>query len=447
MSDGFYRALEDRYRGSRELIKNRLKVYIPFILPLLKNNPSAEALDLGCGRGEWLEVLNDVGFKSKGIDLDLGMLDACVKLGLDVKQGDALTYLSLVPDSSLNVVSAFHVVEHISFEQLRLLADEALRVLKPGGLLILETPNPENIVVATRNFYLDPTHERPIPPLLLAFVAEYAGFARVKTLRLQESQDLLNKIDVSLHNVFAGVSPDYAIVAQKYAADDIMGLTNQPFSYNHGLSLDDLLKLWDSRFDRLESKAQQVEFSAEQAEMKAGQAEMKAGQAEMRAEHAEMRAEQAEMKAEQAEMKAEQAELKAVDSEQNKLQLAAHLDAVYASTSWRISAPVRWLGNQSRLLAQHGAKMRIKALFIKVIKKCILFINSQPRLRYRIVRLVRCVGAENILKRIYWRIHSPHLTDNSELRQAPIAPTEAGHRASQIYRDLKHTIEQKKKAD
>ena len=85
----------------------------------------------------------------------------------------------------------------------------------PGGLLIMETPNPENIVVATRNFYLDPTHQRPIPPMLLAFVAEYAGFARVKTLRLQESKELVNKGDVSLQDVFAGASPDYAVVAQK----------------------------------------------------------------------------------------------------------------------------------------------------------------------------------------------------------------------------------------
>ena len=87
---------------------------------------------------------------------------------------------------SLTVVSAFHVVEHIPFETLRQLVDEAYRVLKPGGLLILETPNSENLVVGTSSFYLDPTHQRPLPAQLLTFVVEYAGFERVKTLYLQE---------------------------------------------------------------------------------------------------------------------------------------------------------------------------------------------------------------------------------------------------------------------
>ena len=216
MSDGFYRAFEERYRGSRELIKGRLVAYRPFVEPLLEVYPSATALDLGCGRGEWLELLVESGFKPIGVDLDKGMLEACLERGLPVEQGDALAYLSALPDESQAVVSAFHVVEHITFDQLGTLVAETLRVLMPGGLLIMETPNPENIVVATRNFYLDPTHQRPIPPMLLAFVAEYAGFARVKTLRLQESKELVNKGDVSLQDVFAGVSPDYAVVAQKH---------------------------------------------------------------------------------------------------------------------------------------------------------------------------------------------------------------------------------------
>lgn len=259
MSDGFYRAFEERYRGSRELIKGRVAAYLPFVEPLLTAYPSAPAIDLGCGRGEWLELLAGSGFKPMGVDLDKGMLEACLERGLPVEQGDALTYLSALPDESQAVVSAFHVVEHITFDQLGTLVAEALRVLKPGGLLIMETPNPENIVVATRNFYLDPTHQRPIPPMLLEFIAEHAGFLRVKTLRLQESKDLVNRGDVSLQDVFAGASPDYAVVAQKQAPDDVLALTSHPFSLDYGLSLDSLLSRWDIRFDRLESKAQQVE--------------------------------------------------------------------------------------------------------------------------------------------------------------------------------------------
>lgn len=276
MSDGFYRAFEERHRGSRELIKGRLAAYLPFVEPLLEVFPVAATIDLGCGRGEWLELLAGSGFKPVGVDLDKEMLKACLERGLQVEQGDALAYLSALPDESQAVVSAFHVVEHITFDQLRTLVSEALRVLKPGGLLIMETPNPENIVVATSNFYLDPTHQRPIPSMLLSFVAEYAGFARVKTLRLQERKELVNKDDVSLHDVFAGASPDYAVVAQKHASDDVLALTSDVFSVDYGLSLDNLLSRWDGRFERLEAKAQQAQ---QQLEQRIEQGEAKAQQA------------------------------------------------------------------------------------------------------------------------------------------------------------------------
>ena len=147
--DPFYRAFEERYRGSRELIKSRLEVYLPFVEPLKTLYEGSEILDLGCGRGEWLELMQQNGFRAKGVDLNEGMLLACRELNLDVCQADALDYLRGLAVDTLSVVSAFQVVEHISFEALRELVDEAHRVLKPGGLLILETPNSENLVVGT----------------------------------------------------------------------------------------------------------------------------------------------------------------------------------------------------------------------------------------------------------------------------------------------------------
>ena len=332
MSDGFYRAFEDRYRGSRELIKGRLTAYLTFVEPILKSYPSALALDLGCGRGEWLELLAGSGFKPKGVNLDNGMLETCHESGLEVEHGDAIAYLAALPDESQGVISAFHVVEHITFDQLRALVAEALRVLKPGGLLIMETPNPENIVVATRSFYLDPTHQRPIPSELLAFVAEHAGFARVKTLRLQESKELVNKDDLSLQDVFAGASPDYAVVAQKHADDDVLALTNEAFNLEYGLSLENLLGRWDGRFGRLETKAQQAETKAQQAETKAQQAETKAQQAETKAEQAEEAARHWQIQAD-------------VWHER--------LLALHASTSWRVTAPLRFLKRAaSRILGK-----------------------------------------------------------------------------------------------
>ena len=278
MTANFYRAFEDRYRGSRELIKERLQAYLPFIQPLYELYPAAPAVDLGCGRGEWLEILVEAGFSPIGVDLDEGMLDACHDLSLPVYKGEAIEYLVSLADNSQAVVSALHVVEHINFENLKFLVSEALRVLKPGGLLILETPNPENIVVATCNFYLDPTHQRPIPPALLSFVPEYYGFKRVKTIRLQESRELAQRDTLSLQDVFQGASPDYAVVAQKIADPAVMMATAAAFDREYGLTIETLSSRYDNttqlQIQHAETKAQQAETKAQQAETKAQQAEL-----------------------------------------------------------------------------------------------------------------------------------------------------------------------------
>jgi len=119
MNDGFYRAFEEKYRGSRELIKSRQRVYLPFIKPLLSVYENGSALDLGCGRGEWLEILKEVGFDGHGVDLDDGMLAACRERGLSVATADAVQTLKLLPSESQAIVSGFHIAEHIPFQDLR----------------------------------------------------------------------------------------------------------------------------------------------------------------------------------------------------------------------------------------------------------------------------------------------------------------------------------------
>lgn len=240
MSLSFYRAFEDRHRGSRELIKTRQHVYLPFIMPLRSIYGHSKALDLGCGRGEWLEILLENGFDPKGVDLDEGMLNSCVQLGLPAEFGDAIKALEALEDESLTVVSGFHLAEHIPFEALQKLVNEALRVLKPAGLLILETPNAENITVGTHTFYMDPTHEKPIPHLLLSFLTEYSGFSRNKVLLLQETPRVLEAENLSLMDVFEGASPDYAVVAQKNAPFRQLVLFDSAFQKNYGLPLDKL---------------------------------------------------------------------------------------------------------------------------------------------------------------------------------------------------------------
>jgi SAM-dependent methyltransferase len=248
MTDRFYVAFEDRYRGSRELIHERLKSYLPFLAPLASTFPGAEVIDLGCGRGEWLQLVQDQGLTPFGVDLDAGMLSRCEAMGLPVKQGDALAYLAGLPDNSQAMVSAFHLVEHIPFDAVKTLVEESLRVLRPGGLLILETPNPENIAVGTNHFYLDPTHQKPIPHQLLSFLPEHSGFGRTKVVRLQEATALAQNPSPGLHDVLTGASPDYAVVAQKAAPATILAGFDGAFTRNYGLSLDDLAARHDASF-------------------------------------------------------------------------------------------------------------------------------------------------------------------------------------------------------
>lgn len=265
MNDYFYRAFEEKHRGSRDLIKARLEIYLPFILPLKNRENAPKSLDVGCGRGEWLELLGSHGFDPMGVDLDEGMLEACLQKNLKVEKKDALNALSSLEDETLSIVSGFHLVEHLPLEDLHTLIHQSYRVLKPGGILILETPNPENIVVGTSAFYLDPTHVKPIPHELLSFMAEYYAFHRVKVVRLQENPELLTLSDPSLLEVLYGVSPDYAIVAQKKGPDSMLTDFDHPFETPLGLGLEELVSRYDRRFAEVQALAAHALTQAHEA--------------------------------------------------------------------------------------------------------------------------------------------------------------------------------------
>ena len=247
MGSGFYKAFEDRHRGSRDLIKERLRVYLPFVEPLKRLYPGCRAIDLGCGRGEWLELLGETGIEACGVDIDADMAVECRKLGLNVEEGDAISFLRNLPDESQAVVSAIHVVEHLPFPEVQTLATEAMRVLRPAGLLILETPNPENLVVAGYHFYVDPTHMRPVPPQLLSFLTEYCGFCRTKVLRPREDPSLAVDRPLGVLDVLGGVSADYAVVAQKKAPEECLAPFNRAFGAAQGMNIESLAGRYDAQ--------------------------------------------------------------------------------------------------------------------------------------------------------------------------------------------------------
>jgi O-antigen chain-terminating methyltransferase len=186
--DAFYVSFEDQFRGTREDIKGRVSVYIPYLLEAKAGTKSAPIIDIGCGRGELLEVLKDAGLEAKGIDQNRVMIQQCRERDFDVTEADALAYLQGLKANSVGAITGIHIIEHIPFRKLVALFDAAFRCLKPGGIVIFETPNPENILVGSCNFYYDPTHLNPLPPESIKYVVEARGFAKATLLRLHENR-------------------------------------------------------------------------------------------------------------------------------------------------------------------------------------------------------------------------------------------------------------------
>ena len=144
-------------------------------------------LDLGCGRGEWLELLAEAGIAAEGVDTN-PMQIAEAGPGLAIREGDALAALAEAPDGAYAAITAHHLVEHLPFDRVVWMTREALRCLAPGGVLIYETPNPRNLIVGATTFHIDPTHRRPLPAEVLTTLMDTAGFHPVEARPLHPSE-------------------------------------------------------------------------------------------------------------------------------------------------------------------------------------------------------------------------------------------------------------------
>jgi len=218
--DAFYVAFEDQFRGSREVILNRLKVYLPIIQEAKVGTLDLPILDVGCGRGEWLELLRESGYAARGVDINRAMLEQCRNRELEVIESDVIAYLQSLPDDSLGAVTGFHIIEHLPFKVLMKLFDETMRILKSGGVVIFETPNPRNILVGSGDFYRDPTHRNPIHPDTLSFLAESKGFVRSESYFFAEKDGespLFKSSQTKFDNLndYINISRDYAMIAYK----------------------------------------------------------------------------------------------------------------------------------------------------------------------------------------------------------------------------------------
>jgi len=350
MNNSFYRDFEDLHRGNRHEIIRRLQVYLPFVIPVAQTNPSAECLDLGCGRGEWLQLMAEYGINAKGVDIDEAMLNAAKSQGLNVTLKDALDALKNQADNSITFVTAFHLVEHLLFSQVQELVQQAHRVLVPGGVLILETPNPDNLVVASCNFYLDPSHIKPIPSLLLSFTANYAGFARTKLIGLQESSSLRFKANLQLEDVLAGASPDYAVLSQKVGTRDDTTRLDAPFERSYGVSTSELAQLYSHQQTQALSE---VRLEINSVRLQLHNQVMSEVRLEINSVRLQLHNQVISMQAQ-------------LQTAQTMVQLhESQIQHIYTSAVWRLFKPIQWCYGQYRRIQQEGLPARIRALLYK----------------------------------------------------------------------------------
>jgi len=223
-----YPAFEDRFRGSEAEITGRQSVYLPVVKQVVT---SGGVVDVGPGRGEWLALLRDRGIPAYGVEAHPHFVDACRTKGLTVIHGDAITHLRELPSATLDMITSFHVVEHLDTEELLGLIAAAHHALRPGGCLLLETPNPTNLVMGACDFYADPTHRAPLPPHLLEYLVSVQGFGALEVRHLHPRTEELRQvldlpIDAALKPFIEAVAQrlygpqDYAILGYRLMLDE-----------------------------------------------------------------------------------------------------------------------------------------------------------------------------------------------------------------------------------
>jgi SAM-dependent methyltransferase len=218
--EALYVSFEDQFRGTREDIKERFQIYLPILERAHLGSDKMPIVEVGSGRGEWLELLQQGGLRARGVDLNRVMVQECERRGLVAVEAEAVAYLSSLPASSVGAVTGFHIIEHLPFDLLVKLLDETVRVLKPGGAVIFETPNPANVLVGSHNFYLDPSHRNPLPSATMRFIAEARGLCRVEIMDLHPYPESFRIRDggndiVERFNTYFYGPQDYAVIGWK----------------------------------------------------------------------------------------------------------------------------------------------------------------------------------------------------------------------------------------
>lgn len=417
MNNNFYKSLEDKFRGSRDLIKERLTIYLPFLEVFKNIEQNVNVVDVGCGRGEWLQLLQENGIDAFGVDTDEGMLENAKKFGLNVKLIDAIEYLKSLDDESLYAISGFHIAEHLDFELLKELVKESFRVLKPAGLLILETPNPENIKIATCDFYLDPTHIKPIPPNLLSFLPEFYGFKRTKILRLQEDKELKNSDFVSIDKIIQGASPDYAVVAQKSAKTETLELFDEVFAKDYGLQIDTLMSKFEKRLENMQKNINILITSKNHLEEQLAHTNLSSKHLEEQLAHTNHRSNQVELE----------------------------ILSLLNSKSWKITAPLRkfadflrWFKTGAYSYITFAPQSRPRRVLKSLVSKIISKINENPKIKSKLLKIL------NNFPKLKEKLKEIKKTNPINIQNKDLQYKNLSSKEKEIYNKLKNEIEKGK---
>jgi SAM-dependent methyltransferase len=218
--DTFYLEFENRFRGTEAEIQKKQEPYVKLFEKsgLGKKYP---IVDLGCGRGEFLDLLNKKNLQAVGVDLNESMVERAKAKGFAAVNDEGIHYLMQQKSNSLAGVTGFHLAEHIPFESLLVLMAEAQRCLVKGGILLLETPNPESLFVGAFTFHYDPSHLKPLPPAIVQFSALFKGFEKAEIMRMQPELTEKQIKEATKNPTLQGALQrlygprDYALVAYK----------------------------------------------------------------------------------------------------------------------------------------------------------------------------------------------------------------------------------------
>lgn len=218
IDDYKYVLFESKCRGDEKELKDKQKIYLSYLLEL--KGMKKPIIDIGCGRGEFLELCKENDIAAKGIDINEAMVHICKQKNLNVVCAEAFEYLAAQKDNSFSAIVAFQIIEHLENQRLIDFIKIAQQKICDGGLIILETINPE-CVYALRWFYADISHKRPIPAQTLEILLQSVGFKDIKTHlispvdayeKLQETADpITNKNIEKLNNFLFGFQEYYAI--------------------------------------------------------------------------------------------------------------------------------------------------------------------------------------------------------------------------------------------